>query len=245
MMFDPERLLGNLISGQLSGKGGKKKKKKDSGWTTGMKGKIGLGALGVAIAAYEHFKQSQQQQQNAPPGSGSASGPAAPPSRLAGFPPQPTTSSAGMPATPPPVPPPLPGQTAGTAGGSAASLSRPDSPASTEPFAVWLIRAMVAAAACDGRIDQDERNKILSETANNGLSRDEVEFLERELDSPRTVSEIAAAGSNPDERRQLYAASLLAIDVDTPAEQQYLQDLAARLQLTADDLATVHEQLDE
>jgi uncharacterized membrane protein YebE (DUF533 family) len=45
-------------------------------------------------------------------------------------------------------------------------------------------------------------------------------------------------------KRQLYLASLLAVDVDTAAEQQYLHDLATRLGLTDQDVAAIHAQVE-
>jgi uncharacterized membrane protein YebE (DUF533 family) len=43
---------------------------------------------------------------------------------------------------------------------------------------------------------------------------------------------VAAAKDRPQLAAQIYAASLLAIEVDTPAERQYMQQLADRLYLT-------------
>jgi uncharacterized membrane protein YebE (DUF533 family) len=42
---------------------------------------------------------------------------------------------------------------------------------------------------------------------------------------------VAAAQDNPQMAAQLYAASLLGIEVDTPGECAYLEDLAKRLGL--------------
>ena len=42
---------------------------------------------------------------------------------------------------------------------------------------------------------------------------------------------IRSAGSDPELAAQIYAASLLAIEVDTPAEKEYMQRLATGLGL--------------
>lgn len=83
-MFDAEKLLGQMMGDALSGSlGGRKRKHKRQssglsgllgGVSTGTKAKIGIGLLGLAYAAYEHYKQT------------------------------PATASAPTPATPPPPP---------------------------------------------------------------------------------------------------------------------------------------------
>jgi len=65
-MFDPQRLLGELLGGAMSGSlGGKKgKKRKGSsmlgGMSTGTKAQLGIGLLGVAMAAYDHYKNQNR-----------------------------------------------------------------------------------------------------------------------------------------------------------------------------------------
>lgn len=66
-MFDAEKLLGQMMGDAFSGSlGGKKRKHKRpssglsgllGGVSTGTKAKIGVGLLGLAYAAYEHYKQ--------------------------------------------------------------------------------------------------------------------------------------------------------------------------------------------
>ena len=43
---------------------------------------------------------------------------------------------------------------------------------------------------------------------------------------------IASAGGRPELAAQIYAASLLAIEVDTPQEKEYMQNLADGLKLS-------------
>ena len=81
-MFNPEALLGQLMGDALSGQlGGRKRKKHRSsglgsllgGSSGGMSGatkaKLGLGLLGIAVAAYQHYQQQ--------PGAGTAPNPLA------------------------------------------------------------------------------------------------------------------------------------------------------------------------
>ena len=64
-------------------------------------------------------------------------------------------------------------------------------------------------------------------------------FVEAELDAPLDVTGLAQeAGTTM--REQVYATSLMAITVDTPAEQAYLDQLATALGLDPDTRAKLH-----
>lgn len=100
--------------------------------------------------------------------------------------------------------------------------------------AVGYIRAMIAAAAADGRLDSSEYDKLLGNLKAAGIDAAAEEFLASELNSPATVADLAASVSTPEEALQLYTAARLAIDVDTAAEQSFLAELAAALGLDPD-----------
>jgi uncharacterized membrane protein YebE (DUF533 family) len=108
---------------------------------------------------------------------------------------------------------------------------------------VLLVRAMIAAAAADGQIDAEERGRIMARFEGTGISEEERQFLQRELDAPAGIEELAAAASSPDQALQVYAASLMAITVDSPEEASYLARLAARLRLDPHMVAAVRAQL--
>ena len=64
-MLNPQMLLGQLLSGGLRGAVGRGRRRRGSGllggMSTGAKAQLGMGLLGVAIAAYEHYtKQSEK-----------------------------------------------------------------------------------------------------------------------------------------------------------------------------------------
>lgn len=102
-MFDAQKLLGSLMGDAFSGSlGGKKRKHKRSasglggmmgGMSTGTKAKIGVGLLGLAYAAYEHYKQPASSASS--PSAGSSL-PPPPPSNLQSSPPPPPTSAPGV-----------------------------------------------------------------------------------------------------------------------------------------------------
>lgn len=94
-----------------------------------------------------------------------------------------------------------------------------------------LLRAMIGAAKADGHIDADEQAKIFAEMDKISLDADDKAFVAEELRAPLDVDAIARAARTSEEAAEIYAASLLTIDVDNAAERGYLALLAARLRL--------------
>ena len=94
-----------------------------------------------------------------------------------------------------------------------------------------LLRAMIAAAKSDGHIDAKEQAAIFAEMDKLPLDIDDKAFVMDELRKPLDVDAVARAASTPEEAASIYAASLLAIDIDNPSERAYLSLLAARLNL--------------
>jgi uncharacterized membrane protein YebE (DUF533 family) len=212
-MFDPERLLGQMIGGALGGAFGGRRGRRTSGFSTGDiagKAQLGVGLLGIAMAAWEHYSAQR-------PGAGPAAGSTPPPP-----PRQSATSASGIASPPPPPPPP------------------PADPRVRDM--TLMVQAMIAAAAADGRIDDEERNGVLARAESAGLSASTRAFLQRELESPSGVEAIVAA-ARPEIAGDLYAASAFAISIDTDAERAYLDRLAAGLGLSPQARATIHQQL--
>lgn len=104
-------------------------------------------------------------------------------------------------------------------------------PQGESEFASTLVRAMIAAAKADGRIDDDERRKIGDKLSLSGLDADAEAFLKAELDAPLDLDVLVAAAQTDAQKVELYTASRLAIDPDTRAERGYLDLLAGRLGL--------------
>jgi uncharacterized membrane protein YebE (DUF533 family) len=229
-MFNPEQLLGQLLKsgvGGAFGQGKRGKKGKGSGsllggLSTGTKAQLGIGLLGVAIAAYDHYSKK--------------GGPTLSPSPAGSMPP--TPMGAGTPPPPPP-PPPRAAVTPSAAPMAPAAAAVPDQ--RTRDM-VLLIQAMVAAAAADGLIDAEERETILARARDAGLDPDTQRFLEAELDAPKSLAAIVAQ-SRPEIAPDVYAASCVAISLDTEAERIYLDTLAQRLNLDPAARQAVHAQL--
>ncbi len=97
--------------------------------------------------------------------------------------------------------------------------------------ALLLLRAMIASALSDGLIDAQERERIVGRLGDAGINGEEQQFLDREIAMPWSPQQFAAAASTPEVRSEVYLASAIAIEADTPAEKAYLRYLAATLGL--------------
>ncbi|MBC7137808.1 MAG: DUF533 domain-containing protein [Defluviimonas sp.] len=108
-----------------------------------------------------------------------------------------------------------------------------------EAAAALMLRAMIQAAKADGEMDPEERRKILGNMEN--ATPSDIDFLIREMAAP--VDPEALAAETPDGlRREVYAAALMAIDPDHPAERAHLARLGAALKLGAAEMAEIEGQ---
>lgn len=101
----------------------------------------------------------------------------------------------------------------------------------TQESAVLYIRAMIAAAAADGRIDAKEQQKILGGLQQAGMNAAAQQFLTNEINNPATVDDLAAAVSSPQDAVQVYTAARVAVDVDSDEEHEFLAQLAEALDI--------------
>jgi uncharacterized membrane protein YebE (DUF533 family) len=115
-------------------------------------------------------------------------------------------------------------------------------PVDRDALGLTLVRAMIAAARADGTMDSAESQAIFGRIEQLGLSPDEQHALVAEMNRPVDMDELVSAATRPEIAAEIYLASLLAIDVDTPAEQGYLSMLAARLQLPRELVSELHRQ---
>lgn len=202
-MFDPQRLLGQLLGDALGGDFGHRRKR-GGGLSFGTKAQLGLGALGLAVAAYEHYSSQRATTATAP-------SPAAPP-------PPPVAPAMALPAAPPPPP----------------AAFDPSQLPQEQADAVQLVRAMIAAAAADGVIAPEERQRVLQRAASAGIDAETHAFLEAELAVPKSADMIGAL-TRPGLSREVYAAAAVAIDIDSEAERRFLHTLGDALGLSEDD----------
>jgi len=103
-----------------------------------------------------------------------------------------------------------------------------------------MLRAMLQAAKCDGRIDEDEKKKILGALGN--ASHRDMAFVNRELSSPVDVAALAKQVPKGLEN-QIYAASIMGIDIDSEPDAQYLATLASALGMGSHEANAIHAKL--
>jgi uncharacterized membrane protein YebE (DUF533 family) len=116
----------------------------------------------------------------------------------------------------------------------------PASESEQQSLGLSLMRAMIAAAKSDGHVDATEQANIFAQLDKLALSAEEKAFVLDELRKPLDVDAVARGAHTPEQAAEIYVASLLAIDVDNPAERGYLAMLAARLQLDEKLVAHLH-----
>ena len=226
---DPKSMMTGAAAGGLLGMlmgGGRGRRTVRNVATVGGLAVVG----GLAYRAYRNW-QSNQQGTDAPP--------ARDPARIAG-----TGSrwsaggpAAGAAAAPPPPPPPT-----GDWGAPAGTDFNPSDDTAAERLAANLVRAMVAAAKADGHVTSAERRRIVAEMGALGLGAEAESMIADELDAPLDARRIAALAANEAEAAELYAASLLVVDPEAPAERDYLADLASAMRLDPGLVARLHDE---
>jgi uncharacterized membrane protein YebE (DUF533 family) len=97
--------------------------------------------------------------------------------------------------------------------------------------AMLIIRAMIAAASADGVVDNVERSSIVGGLEKAGLDVTAAKFLDQEFANPATVEALVAGATTPAIATQVYTAARIAVDPDQPAEQRFLERLAAGLKV--------------
>ena len=103
--------------------------------------------------------------------------------------------------------------------------------AGQEALGLTLVRAMIAAARADGKLDAKESRTIYQRIESLGLDPEDQALLVAEMGHPVDMDAIVNSATSPEVAAEIYVASLLAIDVDTADEKSYLAMLAARLKL--------------
>lgn len=108
------------------------------------------------------------------------------------------------------------------------------SAAENETHSQAMLKALVAAAKADGHIDDRERELIEAEIAR--LDGDPAlrAWLDVELRRPLDPAEVARAATTPAIAAEMYLASLLVADDQSPMERLYLDELARQLALDAE-----------
>ena len=104
-----------------------------------------------------------------------------------------------------------------------------------------LIQAMITAAKADGAVDAEESQRILGKLEEAGASHEERAWVMTEMAKPVDIDGLVVQAEDPRLALEVYAASLMAIDVDTEAERDYLIDLRGKLGIDPEMAARVHD----
>ena len=101
---------------------------------------------------------------------------------------------------------------------------------------------MINAAKSDGRIDKEEYGNITGKLQKAGVSQEDMYYIIEELQKPMNTESIIRAGKkSPELAAQLYAATLMTIEVDTQAERAYVRELASGMGLTRDVVRNIEQ----
>jgi tellurite resistance protein len=157
-----------------------------------------------------------------------------------------------VPDLPAPAPVPAPRPAPGARGSVPASGPSPWAPKSAPPApppeaetaeALLMIRAMIAAARGDGRIDAEERQVIAGQLDGAGLGAAERDFVLADFDNPLTPEALAKEARDPMQAAQLYAAAFAAAGEVSAEERAWLDRLGRALRLDRVALAAIEQRL--
>lgn len=119
----------------------------------------------------------------------------------------------------------------------------PKTDASGAPFALALVKAMIAAANADGHIGPEEHKQIFDAANRAGFDADAKAFIFDALANPPSVRQIASMANGMEQSAELYLAARLAIDPDHPSEKAFLEALAHAMQLPPQFVAHLEQQV--
>lgn len=94
-----------------------------------------------------------------------------------------------------------------------------------------ILRALIAAAKADGRIDQQEEQLIYAEIKRQTSDPQLQQWLDEEVSKPLDAAEVAQSARDPAMAAEMYLASVMLVDDQQEAERAYLDELAGALQL--------------
>lgn len=109
-----------------------------------------------------------------------------------------------------------------------------------EAAAGLMLAAMIQAAKSDGTFDDAEKAKLLDQLGD--VDAEEAAFVQVQLQAPVDVAALVRETPSGMEG-QIYAMSLLGIDLDTQKEAQYLHDLAQGYGMKPAQVNEIHAQM--
>jgi uncharacterized membrane protein YebE (DUF533 family) len=123
------------------------------------------------------------------------------------------------------------GAGAATPGFNLPGLTAPETPEqhqAMESTAQIVLKGMINAAKADGQIDPNEMQRIVGKLQEAGMDEQTKAWVMTEMSQPLNLDAFAAEIPSQEVAAQVYAASLLAIEVDTDGERRYMAQLAQK-----------------
>lgn len=111
-----------------------------------------------------------------------------------------------------------------------------------EDQANLLLRAIIQAAKSDGRIDAKEKEALMEHMGD--ITPDEAQFVQREFQRPVDIEGLVRDVPRGMET-QVYAMSLVGLDLDSQAEAQYLHNLGQALGIDPEMSNAIHQKMGE
>ncbi|KAB0503515.1 tellurite resistance TerB family protein [Pseudomonas lini] len=94
-----------------------------------------------------------------------------------------------------------------------------------------ILRALIAAAKADGRIDDAEKHMISTEIGRHTDDPQLQQWLDDEVARPLDAADVAQSAQDPGMAAEMYLASVMLVDDQQDAERNYLDELAAALKI--------------
>ncbi|KRP67074.1 tellurite resistance TerB family protein [Pseudomonas orientalis] len=103
--------------------------------------------------------------------------------------------------------------------------------AQVEAHSHAVLRALIAAAKADGRIDDKEQQLISKELGKHTDDPQLQQWLDAEVAKPLDAADFAEFAADPAVAAEVYLASVMLVDDQQDAERNYLDDLAGQLHI--------------
>ncbi|MBC3257889.1 tellurite resistance TerB family protein [Pseudomonas paralactis] len=103
--------------------------------------------------------------------------------------------------------------------------------AEAEAHSHGVLRALIAAAKADGKIDEQEQQMISAEIGRHTDDPQLQQWLDAEVAKPLDAADFAEYAHDPALASEIYLASVMLVNDQQDAERNYLDDLAGQLQI--------------
>ncbi|WGL17483.1 tellurite resistance TerB family protein [Microbulbifer bruguierae] len=111
-----------------------------------------------------------------------------------------------------------------------------------EQQAETMLKAMIAAAQADGKIDPQEQENIM-QALHGQVDSSELETFRTMLTTPVDLDQVVEGVNDPATAFNLYLVSAMTINPDNTRERQYLEELAQKLGMSEQAARVIEQQI--